>query len=349
MSTYDTIMAQQLKQRMDRASQAPPLNAPSLYPTQQNPLTTPPQLNVQQAATGGVQQQPKPQSQPAQQQPQMSYADMFVQLNPYRQPTPEDLEAERKRYRRNAVFAAISDGLSALSNLYFTTKGAPNAYTGGSTLTGKMYERQKQLMQERQANQEKWLNGYLRAMEMDRNTANQERNWQHQLQREALTDQRYNDEWNRNETRYQQQQADAQATREQTQKNWQTAHDETVRHNKANESISYTRAIKPTGGSGEDVYKLGDYTVTVPANKLKNYQSFLNSIGESYGISWDKGKKQRKTLKEFEQEVMANPDARQYIIDWAKSNDGEVKENKKTTTGGSLLPGNDNSSTSLLP
>lgn len=193
MSTYDTIMAQQLKQRMDRASQAPPLNAPSLYPTQQNPLTTPPQLNVQQEATGGAQHQPKPQSQTAQQQPQMSYADMFVQLNPYRQPTPEELEAERKRYKRNAVFAAISDGLSALSNLYFTTKGAPNAYTGGSTLTGKMYERQKQLMQERQANQEKWLNGYLRAMEMDRNAANQERNWQLQLNQLAYNMKR-NDE-----------------------------------------------------------------------------------------------------------------------------------------------------------
>jgi alpha-D-ribose 1-methylphosphonate 5-triphosphate synthase subunit PhnG len=192
-----------------------------------------------------------------------------------------------------------------------------------------MYERQKQLMQERQANQDKWLNGYLRALEMDRNAANQDRNWQHQLQREALTDQRYENEWNRNESRYQQQQAEAKAAREQTQKNWQAAHDESVRHNKANEANSYIRAIKPTGGSGENSYKLGDYTVTVPANKLKNYKTFLNSIGESYGISWKKGKDKNKSLYEFEQEVMANPDARQYIIDWAKSNGGEVKENKK--------------------
>lgn len=40
----------------------------------------------------------------------------------------EDADAEAaKRERRNALFAAIGDGVSALSNLYFTTKGAPSA------------------------------------------------------------------------------------------------------------------------------------------------------------------------------------------------------------------------------
>ena len=41
--------------------------------------------------------------------------------------TPEEQEKLDKKRRRNALFAAIGDGVSALSNLYFTTKGSPSA------------------------------------------------------------------------------------------------------------------------------------------------------------------------------------------------------------------------------
>lgn len=41
--------------------------------------------------------------------------------------TPEEQEKLEKKRRRDAIFAAIGDGISALSNLYFTTKGAPSA------------------------------------------------------------------------------------------------------------------------------------------------------------------------------------------------------------------------------
>ena len=52
----------------------------------------------------------------------MSYADMFTKLSPYQPPTQEELANERKKEKREKVFSAISDGISALSNLYFTTK-----------------------------------------------------------------------------------------------------------------------------------------------------------------------------------------------------------------------------------
>ena len=129
----------------------------------------------------GAQTQPAQKQQDTTPQP-LSYADMFVCMNPYRPQTAEEKEAERKRNRRNAVFAAIGDGISALSNLYFTTKGAPNAYTGGSTLTGKMYERQEQLRKERQALDQQYLNAYMNALRMDRQEAQQERNWKMQLE-----------------------------------------------------------------------------------------------------------------------------------------------------------------------
>lgn len=37
-----------------------------------------------------------------------------------------DSPEEQKRRKRNAIIASIADGLSAMSNLYFATKGAPN-------------------------------------------------------------------------------------------------------------------------------------------------------------------------------------------------------------------------------
>ena len=41
--------------------------------------------------------------------------------------TPEEQEKLEKKRKRDALFAAIGDGVSALSNLYFTTKGSPSA------------------------------------------------------------------------------------------------------------------------------------------------------------------------------------------------------------------------------
>jgi hypothetical protein len=41
--------------------------------------------------------------------------------------TDEERRSRLKRQRRNSLFAAIGDGISALSNLYFTTQGSPSA------------------------------------------------------------------------------------------------------------------------------------------------------------------------------------------------------------------------------
>lgn len=46
--------------------------------------------------------------------------------------TEEQKKAEEKKHRRNKIFAAIGDGVSALSNLFFTTQYAPNMYNKGA-------------------------------------------------------------------------------------------------------------------------------------------------------------------------------------------------------------------------
>ena len=59
-----------------------------------------------------------------------TYEDMTRRLEDEERrlrPETEEQKAKReKRERREKLFAAIGDGLSALSNVYFTTKGAPD-------------------------------------------------------------------------------------------------------------------------------------------------------------------------------------------------------------------------------
>lgn len=73
---------------------------------------------------------------------------------------PIETEEERKRRekaeKRNALFAAIGDGVSALSNLYFTTKGSPSADQSKS-LSKAESDRKDKARKERESNIERRL------------------------------------------------------------------------------------------------------------------------------------------------------------------------------------------------
>lgn len=69
-------------------------------------------------------------------------------------------EAEEKRRRRSALFNAIGDGVAALSNLYFTTKGAPSVnYNATNSLSERSRARWDEIDKNRQAELER---AYLR-------------------------------------------------------------------------------------------------------------------------------------------------------------------------------------------
>ena len=107
-------------------------------------------------------------SKPAPIQPQrISYEEMFKRLNPYQPPTVQDLEKERKKQKREQIFAAIGDGISALSNLYFTTQYAPNMYSGKNTASQRTKERWDKLAADRNANMTAYINGLMRARQAD--------------------------------------------------------------------------------------------------------------------------------------------------------------------------------------
>lgn len=121
------------------------------------------------------------QTEPPQQPKRMSYEDMFKKLNPYQPPTEQELEKERKKQRREQIFAVIGDGISALSNLFFTTQYAPNMYSGRNTASQRTRERWDKLAAERNANMTAYINGLMRARQADEEYNANERAWERQL------------------------------------------------------------------------------------------------------------------------------------------------------------------------
>lgn len=120
--------------------------------------------------------------------PRMSYVEMFQKMSPYKPPTEEELEKERKKEKREKIFAAIGDGIAALSNLFFTTQGAPNAYDSKNSLSAKAQERWDKLKKERDENSRYYTAAYMQAMKNDEEGARDDRNWKRLLERDSRQD-----------------------------------------------------------------------------------------------------------------------------------------------------------------
>lgn len=131
---------------------------------------------------------PVPEQQTPPEKKKLSYVELFQQMSPYKPPTPEELEKERKKQKREAIFAAIGEGISAMSNLYFTTQYAPNAYDPSKGMAATTKVRFDQLKKDREENQRQYMEGFMRAMRWDAEDERDDRNWQHTLEREKVTD-----------------------------------------------------------------------------------------------------------------------------------------------------------------
>ncbi len=153
--------------------------------------TTTPQPEAKQTpGTDGQEQQEKRQEQ-TEDKKRLSYVEMFEALNPQKPETAEERAKREKREKREAMLAAVGDGISALSNLFFTTQYAPNAYDPSKGMSAKARERWDKLRLEREANRRAYSDGYLRALAMDEAGEREDRNWRHTLERERIADERY--------------------------------------------------------------------------------------------------------------------------------------------------------------
>lgn len=95
---------------------------------------------------------------PAAQAPKYDSYDRMLEFLQANQVADADADA---RARRREMFASIGDGISAISSLYQTTKGAPVTYTPGADMSKVMRDRYDRMIAQRKANSEKYLN-YLK-------------------------------------------------------------------------------------------------------------------------------------------------------------------------------------------
>lgn len=161
MATLETILGippegeekPKLEQQEAPVTQPPVQSAP---PTQQPPETEKPAVQPQQTQQqGGA--TPPPIATPTLTQQNtgrthMSYVEMIQQMSPYKAPTEEELAKERKKQKREAIFAAIGDGLSAFHWAYSTARGTKSMVDPRVSLSGKVRDRYDKLKKERDAN-----------------------------------------------------------------------------------------------------------------------------------------------------------------------------------------------------
>lgn len=71
---------------------------------------------------------------------------------------PEKEKKERKRQKRNELFAAIGDGISALANMWGTYHGARDMYDPKNSMSDRVRKRYEQLKAEKEKKRQNYLN-----------------------------------------------------------------------------------------------------------------------------------------------------------------------------------------------
>ena len=201
----------------------------------------------------------------------MTYVEMMQQMSPYKPPTEEELAKERKRRKTQAIFSAIGDGISAMSNLYFTTQGAPSMFDGRTTLSGTAQKRWDKVDAERKANNEKYVEAYMRAKQADDAVERDERNWKRQIERDRLADQRYEAEQKKENERYEKR-MQVEAER------WQKTFDENIRQFNVSSEQAATRLKNESARLAREMAKdkvtfaLGEGmgSISIPKDALNN-------------------------------------------------------------------------------
>lgn len=114
-----------------------------------------------------------------------SYRDILAKYAPLT--SDEDKRKQMRRERRKAIVSALGDGLSALSNLYFTTKGAPDqGLKPGMTDAAK--KRMDDLRTQWQKEKDKYQDLMLKGLEMDREQGNFLKSYKLQLNADKRAD-----------------------------------------------------------------------------------------------------------------------------------------------------------------
>lgn len=108
---------------------------------------------------------PEPKQEP--EKKQLTYAEMYKMLNPADSESPEQRAQREKNEKRKARIAAFGDGLRALANIYFASKGAKVVHNPESDMTAAINKRKAYMDAQREKNRAAWQAGYQRALALD--------------------------------------------------------------------------------------------------------------------------------------------------------------------------------------
>lgn len=112
-------------------------------------------------------EEPKPETKQEPEKKQLTYAEMYKMLNPADSESPEQRAQREKNEKRKARIAALGDGLRALANIYFASKGAKVVHNPESDMTAAINKRKAYMDAQREKNRAAWQAGYQRALALD--------------------------------------------------------------------------------------------------------------------------------------------------------------------------------------
>ncbi len=182
---------------------------------------------------------------PTPQQPQQvhTYSEMIDALGP-KPMTPEEEEKARKKAASEQLWSKLSDGISALSNLYFTTQYAPNMYNPKESVYTKTREKWDKIFKDNDAQKQAYLNLQLQGAKMDNDKAAADRAADQAQQGINLQFQKFeNDKAQQQRNNERQDRLDTQG-----QANWQANFDEGKREFDAKQGLAWYNVTHPSGG-----------------------------------------------------------------------------------------------------
>lgn len=112
-------------------------------------------------------EEPKQEPKQEPEKKQLTYAEMYKMLNPADSESPEQRAQREKNEKRKARIAAFGDGLRALANIYFASKGAKVVHNPESDMTAAINKRKAYMDAQREKNRAAWQAGYQRALALD--------------------------------------------------------------------------------------------------------------------------------------------------------------------------------------
>lgn len=200
---------------------------------------------------------------------------------------PEKEKKERKRQKRNELFAAIGDGISALANMWGTYHGAQNMWEPKNSMSDRVRKRYEQIKAEKEKKRQNYLNAangkyqILRGREnADAGRADAETNVNIALYKAQQQAQKDADDKEYKDKKLGIDAAGVQAKINSANQNYELGKERNAiadRHNRATEYIASTRESRLANGGGKD-YR----TLTLRNGQVvkyhKNYIGALNRL-----------------------------------------------------------------------